>query len=202
MEDTVSSLRRLAPDIEEVTVTRVGGTLVTTKFPVRSRLGSLISGYNFGGIIAVLPVLPPDGRIPHSKGKATVAGVADLLVVKQQLVGYEGADIAHIENVLKGESKDREHTSTSRTESTTVTETEVTTTDDHELGSTSRFEMSKESTTTIKEDQSLKAGLQVSAKYGPFVEVSANVEGSTSRSKEEVNKSASKVCSHHIPRDV
>ncbi|KAF2276155.1 uncharacterized protein EI97DRAFT_467385 [Westerdykella ornata] len=192
MRDKISSLKLLAPDFEEVTVTRVGNALVTTKTPVRSRLGSLLTGKNFGNILSALPVLPPDGRIPHTKGKATIAGMGDLLVVKQQLVGYDGADIAHIENVLKGESKDRQHTSTSRTESSTFVETEISTTDDHELSSTSRFEMSKESANTIKEDQSLKAGIQVSAKYGPFVEVSASVEGATSRSKEEVNKSASK----------
>jgi hypothetical protein len=52
--------------------------------------------------------------------------------------------------------------------------------------------MSRETSTTIKEDASLKAGLTVSAKYGPFVEVSASVEGSTSSSKQEATKSASK----------
>ena len=52
--------------------------------------------------------------------------------------------------------------------------------------------MSKESAAAIKEDESLKAGLKVSAKYGPFVELSASVEGSLSRSKEESVKSASK----------
>ena len=142
-----------------------------------------------------MPILADLGRIPATKGKATISGVADLLVVRQQLKGYEGADVADIENVLKGESKSREHTSTTKTETTTLTETEVTTTDDNELASTSRFEMSQESAATIKEDQSLKAGLQVSASYGPFVQVSASIEGATSRSKEEATKSATKVYS-------
>ncbi|KAG8805585.1 hypothetical protein FRC17_005445 [Serendipita sp. 399] len=52
--------------------------------------------------------------------------------------------------------------------------------------------MSKEAANTLKEDQSLKAGLKVSAKYGPAVEIEASAEGSISRNKEEVTKSATK----------
>ena len=57
-----------------------------------------------------LPVFPMDGCIPHTKGIVAPAGVADLLVVRQQLMGHEGFDVAHIENVLRGERKQREHT--------------------------------------------------------------------------------------------
>jgi hypothetical protein len=191
---TIASLVNIAPDLEDVSVTRIGGAFVTIRAPISCQASSLLFGHNFGPITNALPGLPNLGNIPSTKGKVTLSGVADLLVVKQKLKSYNAADVAHIENVLKGESKNREHTTTSRTESTTLTQTQSTTTDEHELASTSRFEMSKESSTTIKEDQSLKAGLQVSAKYGPFVEVSASVEGAVSRSKEEVNKAASKVC--------
>jgi hypothetical protein len=31
---------------------------------------------------------------PRSEGKVQIAGICDLLVVKQQLVGYEGAEVA------------------------------------------------------------------------------------------------------------
>lgn len=130
--------------------------------------------------------------VPATHGNVAPAGVADLLVVKQQLIGYEGADIAHIENVLKGESKEREHTRRRETEELTFRETEITTSEERELESTNRFEMSRESSETIKEDASLKAGASVSGKYGPVVEFSVTAEGAISRSKEEATKSAAK----------
>ncbi len=128
--------------------------------------------------------------IPTSHGSVSPVGVADLLVVKQQLVRYEATDVAHIENILKGEKKEREHTQRRETEEFNFRETEIITTEERELESTSRFEMSRESSETIKEDASLKAGLSVSGKYGPTVEFSASAEGSISRSKEEATKSA------------
>jgi hypothetical protein len=134
---------------------------------------------------------PPDNRVPHSHGSVAPAGVADLLVVKQQLVRYEGADVAHIENVLRGEKKEREHSLRRETEELTFRETEITTSEERELESTSRFEMSRETSQTIREDAQLKAGLTVSGKYGPTVEFSASVEGSVSRSREEATKAAS-----------
>jgi len=196
MDSNVNNLRSLAPDLERTSFTRIGGALIATKTPIESQLTDLLLGLGkskgFGKIENILPIPPIDGRVPHTTGKIQSVGVADLLVVKQQLKGYEAADIAHVEIVLPGEAKGREHTDIRRTETTSFTETELSTAEEHEIGSTNRYEMSKESAVTLKEDASLKAGLQVTAKYGPFVEVSPNVEGAVSRNREEVNKSASK----------
>ena len=150
----------------------------------------LLAGRRIGPIF--LPFPPIDTRIPHSKGKISPAGVADLLVVKQTLKSYTGADVASIENVLKSEKRSREHTTTRTTTSVTATQTETTDTETRDLESTSRFEMSKETSNTIKSDESLKAGLNVSASYGPTVKVSASVEGATSSSSNTATKSASK----------
>lgn len=130
--------------------------------------------------------------VPHTKGKVTPSGVADLLVVKQALKGYQAADMAHVENVLKDESKNRTHKKATKTEAFVSSESETNNSEEHELSSTFRFEMSKEAANTLKEDQNLKAELKVSAKYGQAVGVDASGEGSASRSKEEVNKAASK----------
>jgi hypothetical protein len=171
----------------------------------------LLTIFAFSGSLTYKVI--PDGRIPHTKGKVSPAGVADLLVVRQQLKGYELVDVAHIQNVssvscrsriiidikaqvLKGESSQMDHIVTNRIDQTEFIETEVIQDEESELSSTSRFEMSKETSVTIKEDQSLKGDLKVSASYGPFIEVAASVEGSTSRSKEESTKAASKV---HTP---
>ncbi|GGV51909.1 hypothetical protein GCM10010245_81640 [Streptomyces spectabilis] len=169
-----------------LSVKRVGDTLVTVSTPLPSPWTALVVG-----------TTPPpeqipleDDRVPRSRGTVAPSGVADLILVRQQLVGYEGADIAHIENVLRGESKQREHTRRQETEQITVSESEVTTTEERELESTDRYEMTREASTVIKEDAQLKAGLTVSGKYGPTIEFTASAEGSQSRNKEEATKSA------------
>jgi hypothetical protein len=202
MEASLKSLQSMVPTGENVSYTRFGSNFIVSKTPILSRATALIYGHNVPKNSPALPALPLDGRIPHSKGKVSPAGVADLLVVKQTLRAYEGGDIAHVENVLKGESKQRTHTKTTKTETTISSETETNENDEHELSSTDRFEMSKEASNTLKEDQSLKADLKVSAKYGPAVSVDASVEGSLSRSKEEVVKSASKFSQDVVERTV
>jgi hypothetical protein len=123
--------------------------------------------------------------------RVTVLGVADLLVVKQQLIGYEKGDVAYVENVLKGETRTHaveNHTSVTQD---TLLETETTKTTETNTEQTNRFEMSEEAQKTIKESESLKAGVTVSASYGPSVQWSANASGSMDRSKEEAGKIAS-----------
>lgn len=185
-EATQSELANTLGPVVERRFKRVGGTLVAMKTTKASMLGSVL-----GGIGALPGFFPFEGSVPSTRGEVKPAGVADLLMVRQQLIGYEGADVAHIENVLKGERKEREHTTKKQTEEITFLETEVSTSQERELETTDRFEMTRESSETIKEDASLKAGLTVSGKYGPTVEFTASAEGSLSRSKEEATKSAS-----------
>jgi hypothetical protein len=180
-------IEQLAGHPEMVAFKRVGGALIQIKTPLTSGWAA----FGTGGYLP-LPVVPFDGRIPHTKGKVLPSGLADLIVVRQQLTGYEGADVAHIENVLKGESKGREHFRRQETVTTTFSESEVSSAEEHELESTNRYEMSRETSQTIKEDVQLKAGLKVSGKYGPVVEFAVSAEGSYQRTKEEATKSAAK----------
>ncbi|MEV6423985.1 hypothetical protein [Streptomyces sp. NPDC051662] len=187
VDRTAAELEKLFGKPVKRSVRRIGDTLVTTSTP----LPSVWNAITIGDLDPIEEIPLEAGRIPTTRGSVKPSGVADLLVVRQQLIGYEGADIAHIENVLKGETKLREHTRREETEQTTVTETETITSEERELESTDRFEMSRESSAVIKEDAALKAGLTVTGKYGPTVEFSASAEGSASRSKEEATKSAS-----------
>lgn len=138
-----ASLDSLYSDFDDnvqTSVTRAGNTLI------RSRsvgLPSWRSALKTGAL--QLPNFrqlerPPDSRIPNSKGRATIAGVCDLLVVKQQLIDYEGADVAHIESVLVGEKKTREVMTRREIESTEYSETEVTTEQASEKATVERFE--------------------------------------------------------------
>jgi hypothetical protein len=172
----------------QTSLKRIGGALVLARTPLFNAWNNI----SVGGGFQIPPIpFPPDPRIPHTRGRVGPAGVADLIVVRQQLVRYEATDVAHIENVLRGESKDRQHRRRRETEELTFRETEVSTTEERELESTNRFELSRETSETIQEEASLKAGLTVSGKYGPVVEFSASAEGSVSRSKEQATSAAS-----------
>jgi hypothetical protein len=185
LSQVVTQLEKTAGHPERRSWLRVGDALVSLTQPVTSGWGEL----GTGGLDS-FPHLPFPGSVPQTKGAVATAGVADLLLVKQQLTGYEAVDVAHIENVLRGERKLREHTRREESEITTFTERETSTSEEHELETTDRFEMTREASQTIKEDVALKAGLTISGSYGPVVEFSASAEGSVSRSKEEATKSA------------
>lgn len=182
---TVQRLEHIAGHPVKQSVVRVGGALVSVRTPLVTGWGAVGTGG-----IRTLQAFVMDGRIPHTTGDIAEAGIADLLVVRQQLTGYEGADIAHIENVLRGERKMREHTRREESEIITLSESEVSTSEERELETADRYEMTRESSATIKEDVALKAGLSISGSYGPAVEFAASAEGSLSRSKEEATKSA------------
>lgn len=169
----------------------IGGRSIVTKTPIPSMVSKFITGIDFGSKPLLPQLPPPDPRIPHTKGKINKIGVGDLLVVRQQLIGYEGADVAHIENVLRGETRKRDHTSTLRSETVVSTEEESTAQDAHELSSTSRFEISQEASRVIKEQSQIKGSVEVTAKYGPAVEFNAKAEAGTERSKEAATKTAS-----------
>lgn len=171
---------------DTVSFTRIGDALVKTR-QSNSSIWTKIRDGDFGGIDWIFN--PP--LVPKTHGQVAPVGVADLLVVRQQLMRYEASDVSHIENILKGESRQTDFVSKRTTTTTTSTEEETTTTDERALESTTRYEMSQETDKVIKEDESLKAGASVSGSYGPFVQFSASVEGSTSRSKEEASKTAS-----------
>jgi hypothetical protein len=116
-------------------------------------------------------------------------GVADLLVVKQQIKRYEAGEIAHIENVLAGESKLRTHRQLDRTEEFVSTVVEREQEKETELQTTERFELNRETSRTMDVDQKTGFGLTLSGKYGPTVEFSSNLQlsGETSEATAQKN---------------
>ncbi|MBE8516862.1 hypothetical protein ILP97_04910 [Amycolatopsis sp. H6(2020)] len=183
---TVERLEAVAGHPERRSFVRLGDALVSISTPVTTGWGEL----GTGGVLDFPSGLPMNGSVPDTTGAVAPAGIADLLLVKQQLTGYEATDIAHVENVLRGERKLREHSRREESELITLVEQETSTSEEHELETTDRFEMTRETSQTVKEDIALKAGLTVSGSYGPTVEFSASAEGSLSRSKEEATKAA------------
>jgi hypothetical protein len=142
----------------------------------------------------------PTGVMPSKPGNLRPAGIGDLLMVKQHTLRYEGGELAHVENVLKSEHLSRDTRRLERTETTVLQETETTKEETRDTQTTERFSLNRETSNTIKEDSSLKAGLSVDAKYGPFVEVKANADYSTSVSTESAEKQAAEFSKEVVDR--
>jgi len=134
-------------------------------------------------------------------GRITPLGIGDLKVVKQTLLAYVAGEVAHIENVLKGESKERTHRNLDRSETTLFTSEEETKDTERDTQSTDRFELKRETEQTLKEDMSVKAGLTVTASYGPVV-ATATGDFAYSTSKQESQKNSSNFAREVVDRSI
>jgi hypothetical protein len=117
--------------------------------------------------------------------------VGDLLVTRQQLIKYDLGEVAHIENILSGETKTRTHRHLERTEVTTTFESETENESIRDTQTTERYSMEKESNKVISTDFNVDAGVNATADYGT-VQVSAYVNGGYSTSNSESNSEATK----------
>jgi hypothetical protein len=135
-----------------------------------------------------LAPLPVPGS-PAARGIRPL-GVGDLLVVKQDLLRYTPGEVAHIENVLRAESKTRTHTRMREVEEVVITETEELQETEKDLQTTERFELQKEAQRTIENELSFQAGVAVTASYGP-VSVTAHADFALTQSSSESNRTAS-----------
>lgn len=131
-------------------------------------------------------------------------GIGDLKVVKQWLCKYEEAEIAHVENVLLGESKKRVHRSLNRTEQTTFAAEEAVEETKKDLETADRYELSKEIESTVQQDLGVELSGSVSGSYGvtqftvatgvSYSESSTDSMRSTSNfAKDVVSKTASRI---------
>ncbi|CAM2067206.1 hypothetical protein SCOR_17645 [Sulfidibacter corallicola] len=126
------------------------------------------------------------------RGAGFQASVGDLLVVKQRLKAYQLGDIAHVENVLRGEFREREHRRLEQREEQTLLETEQETERERDLQSTERNEIQKEAEEVVRDRFNLEAGMRVSASFGPAVNFSASLNASYATSHESSTRQASR----------
>jgi hypothetical protein len=124
-------------------------------------------------------------------GEVRLVGVGDLLIVNEYLLGYTEGEIAAVENVMSTETKERTFRKLDRTTTTTFTSTETTETTERDLQSTQRYEMQTETAETISNEVAIDTGVNVSASYGPFVQVDASADFSVDNATETSTTSAS-----------
>jgi hypothetical protein len=139
------------------------------------------------GLCAPVPADEPtaDVTTPIGHGQAYAHTFSELMVVEQNLSGYELSEIAHIENVLKSEIRTRRLNVKRTREESELTETEVKTEKTEDLSTTERFELANESQNTINENRSTDVGVTVNASYGPSVDVTGNYNHSSSTSTQD-----------------
>jgi hypothetical protein len=92
-------------------------------------------------------------------------GVGDLKVVKNWLKAYKVGEIAHIDNVLQGESKTRVHRRLEKTEDVFSYSSEQEQETQRDTQTTDRFEMKRETDSVLKSDTSVNAGLSLNISY-------------------------------------
>lgn len=118
------------------------------------------------------------------------AGYGDLLIVEQNLLKYDLGEVAHIENILRGEKKTRQHTRLDRVEETQTTETETTKETERESQTTERFSIEKETSSVLQLDMGFEAGLKVTANYGA-VQLESNLGFQLNSSTTNTSRTAS-----------
>lgn len=142
----------------------------------------------------------PDSLEAEIRRKYSI-GIADLMVVKQHIKRYEPVEIAHIENVMESEQRERNHRRLDRSEEIFTTERETEVQKESELETAERFEMSEETSRTVKEDQKLKFGLSLSGKYGP-IKFSSDFQFGRSRSRTERTSSSTSYAKDTVERSL
>jgi hypothetical protein len=132
----------------------------------------------------------PTATSPIIGGHMQLAGVADVHVVLNHVIGYEKAEVAQIENILLGERRDRMYRTLLRNEQDTESTTETTTTQEREVKTEDRSDLKAEIDTTLKETLDIKAGLDVEYKPSDSLKLNINASVAYNRSKDETNKVA------------
>jgi len=113
--------------------------------------------------------------------------VTDLMTVRETIDSYEAGELAHIQNVMAGETLDKRHTLVKESEEFSEEETFSSKSEEHDTKSTERFELQEAAQKTVQQDFSADAGITTSGSYGVAgnevaVTTSANVAYSSSKS--------------------
>jgi hypothetical protein len=116
-------------------------------------------------------------RVPLETGAVPPPSVGDLLIVEQELRGYEFGELAESQSIMRGERRERTTRNLARTSTTTTTETTSEVEESTTTKTDERFSLSSQAQQTATESFGVQAGVSVSGKFGP-VQVGATVNAS------------------------
>lgn len=115
---------------------------------------------------------------PATHGSVKQAGIGDLLVVRQHVLGYAPGEVAYVENVAQGEGMVRTTRRNESVEDIVVTAAETSRSQERDVQSTERFDLRRESQEVLRSESARKPGSAESAAYGGVVETSGSTEQS------------------------
>ncbi len=128
-------------------------------------------------------------------------GWGDLIVSTERLVDYKAQEIAHIENVLSGELKTRNHRKSRTVEEFFESEITEENESEHELETTDRYELQTESEKAIETDFSISAGVNTSGRYG-LTKVETSLDADFSRTQSESRSNTTNVAKEIVEKAV
>lgn len=175
-------------------------------------LDRMTKQYHFRGANGCMPVDPPKPGTPENPGTPETPiknpetssfipsgfgmkniGVADYLKVEQSTYCYVEGDVAHIENIMAREYKERSTRRLKRSESQTTKSSESEKEKLTDTTSTERHEMQSEISKILQESKDFAAQAGVTASWGigkASFGASANASYATHNSKEESTRQA------------
>ena len=127
--------------------------------------------------------------VPNRARLARRYGFADLYVVRDEWNRYEAGELAHIENVLAHEEKQRSLKTLSETEVVTSEETETSSLEEHDSQTTDRLELQQHAQNETDLAVHVDAQVEVEASYGP-VHIAATAGGSFDYSHKQADEQA------------
>lgn len=115
------------------------------------------------------------------------AGFREMHVVKQHIRRYQASEIARVENILKGETREHNQKHSLATETDTLLQTVDTTESDKEIDSNDKTSIKSEADDQLKTDTKVDGG--VHAQYsGPSYKLNADLTASYDRADETTQK--------------
>ncbi|MEX0698135.1 MAG: hypothetical protein WD354_00245 [Acidimicrobiia bacterium] len=161
-----------------------------------------LAATNAGTLASDGELSPPiQSPLPAEDGAIQALGWGDLILAQETLVGYQAREIAHIENILPGEKKNRHHTRSSTVEEIDEIETTKTEESERDLQTTSRHELQTESANAINEELSIATGVNTSGRYG-LTKVETSLDAGFSQSNSESRSSTTSVAKEIVSKAV
>lgn len=156
----------------------------------RSTSPDLDTAFNEGPLPIDVPS-PSESEVDTTPSFFRPVGVGELQVVQQELHRYELGEIAYIENVMASEFRERLHKQSNEQEITRLDEEENEEYMNRNLQSSERFELQTASREELDRRTKTDTNFDMSATYGPKIEVKAGLQFSMDNAKRSANERSS-----------
>ncbi len=149
--------------------------------------------------------IPTDQQKSHERATidgVNILGIGELRLVRQEINRYEMSEIAHIENVMASEKRERKHTVTDKEEIRILLEEERIKEESRDLETSERFELAKEVESQAQTNMELQTDLNITYNYGTVVSINSDTSFAMQESREQANRRATKYSKDLVDRTI